>query len=126
PSARVEVVAAAAETQRLSRLVDGLLALARAEGSRTELTTVDVGTVVAERRAAWEPLASEQGVELRLDGNGHAPLPARAVPGHLEQILDNLLANALDATPPGRAVTLRVERARRGHDGSHVDRGELR
>jgi signal transduction histidine kinase len=33
---------------------------------------------------------------------------AQAVPGHLEQILDNVLANALDATPAGRAITLRL------------------
>ena len=36
--------------------------------------------------------------------NGHAT--ATIVPGHLDQILDNLIDNALDATPANRAVVL--------------------
>ena len=47
--------------------------------------------------------------------NGHAT--AAIVPGHLDQILDNLIDNALDATPRHRAVVLstdaRPERASR-------------
>lgn len=35
---------------------------------------------------------------------------ALAGSGYLEQILDNLLANALDATPPGGVVSLQVHR----------------
>jgi signal transduction histidine kinase len=37
------------------------------------------------------------------------------VPGHFEQILDNLLANALDVTPAGKAIRLRIE-----PNGTHV------
>src|SRR5207249_2587092 len=95
-NARSEVRAAAAETRRLSRLVDGLLGLARAEGTRPEMATVDVAAVLTERRAAWDPLAAEQEVELRVDADVKGGAFASAVPGHLEQVLDNLLANALD------------------------------
>ena len=38
----------------------------------------------------------------QLDG----PLPVRAAPGRLAQVLDNLLANALEASPDGGTVTL--------------------
>jgi signal transduction histidine kinase len=56
-----------------------------------------------ERVETWLPLAEEHGVALvaQLDG----PLPVRAAPGRLAQVLDNLLANALDASPAGGTVT---------------------
>jgi signal transduction histidine kinase len=102
--------AALDETARLTRLVDGLLSLARAEGLPTERQPVDVVTAIAERQEVWAPLAAEQGVDLRARSNGNGPLRAALVPGHLEQILDNLIDNALDASRPGGAVELRAAR----------------
>lgn len=98
--------AALAETTRMTRLVDGLLSLARAEGHRPEREPVDIRTVVAERRDAWAPLAAEHGVEVRMVNVDSRPLRALIVAGHLEQILDNLVDNALDASPPGTAIEL--------------------
>jgi signal transduction histidine kinase len=105
-NARSDLEPAIAEAHRLSRLVDGLLALARVEGSRPDRRTIDVRAVVADRRQAWAPLAEERDVDLqtRLDGAA----TAYAVPGFLEQVLDNLVANALEATPYGTTVTLGV------------------
>ena len=100
--------AALRETSRLTRLVDGLLALARAERQRPQPQRVEVADIVAERYEAWLPLAAEHGIDLRLDRGNNDVLPAMAVPGQLEQILDNLIDNAVDATPAGRAVTLGI------------------
>jgi signal transduction histidine kinase len=97
-----DVDAMLAELDRLSRVVDGLLLLARSEGKRPERTTVDAAAVVAERCQAWAALAEEAGV--RLEGSAGPGVAVRMVAGYLDQILDNLLANALEATPPGRAV----------------------
>jgi len=104
PSVSTTRDAALQESARLTRVVDGLLALARAEGHRPQRQTVDITAVIAQRHEAWMPLAAENRVELRVDTD--LPLSASIVPGHLEQILDNLIDNALDATPAGGAVTL--------------------
>ena len=65
---------------------------------------VDATALMRERVEAWLPLADEHGVALvaALDG----PLPVRAAPGRLAQVLDNLLANALEASPDGGTVTV--------------------
>jgi len=101
--------AAIAETYRLSRLVDGLLALAKVEASRPARTTVDAAAVVDDRVQAWSPLAEERGVALVTRAPSTAP--ALAVPGFLEQVLDNLIANALDVSPSDTAVELAVTRS---------------
>ncbi|WP_194927416.1 HAMP domain-containing sensor histidine kinase [Catenulispora pinisilvae] len=90
------------EIERLSRLVDGLLAVARAEAVVARRVAVPVAEVAAERVSAWEPVAREHGQQLI------APAASRAAawlaPGDLEQILDNVIANALAAVPTGGHV----------------------
>ena len=95
---------AVGEVERLGRMVQGLLALARLENTATTPEPVDLDTVLTDRVAIWEPLAAEQYVTLDITG-----LPAGqvwAIPGALEQIIDNLLANALRVSPPGTNITL--------------------
>jgi signal transduction histidine kinase len=99
-----ELAGAQDEIARLSHLVDGLLAVARAENVLVEPVSIRVDDVIRDRAAAWRPVAEERGVELRPSCNG--PVPAMASEGHLEQILDNLLANALDAVPAGGRVQI--------------------
>ena len=106
-----ELAAAQGEIARLSRLVDGLLAIARAENVVGTPVEVAVHTVIGDRAAAWRPVAEERGVELTTSCPG--PVRASLGDGHLEQILDNLLANALDAVPAGGHV--RVGAAATGH-----------
>jgi signal transduction histidine kinase len=115
--------AALHETSRLTRLVDGLLALARAERAKPGRERIDVTTVVAQRFEAWAPLAAERGIDLQLEENGATPVEAMVVPGHLDQILDNLIDNAIDVTPDGRAVRLRVFRAANAAEVHVVDDG---
>jgi signal transduction histidine kinase len=100
-----ELGAAQEEIARLSRLVDGLLAVARAEQTTPRPTAVRVDEVVAERVAAWSPVAEERDVRLTAVSEGPAPTVALGA-GHLEQILDNLIANAVDAVPAGGSVTI--------------------
>ncbi len=109
PEALGELELAVDEASRLGRLVDGLLALARAEGARPDVEHKDLAEALLERQMIWEPLAEEQDVTLATD-LVIAPL-ASAVPGAVEQILDNLIANATKVAPPGSTITLRLRHA---------------
>jgi signal transduction histidine kinase len=100
-----EISGAQEEIARLSRLVDGLLAVARAENVVTRPVSVAVDGVIRDRTAAWRPAAEESGIEITAVSAG--PVRASLGDGHLEQILDNLLANAIDAVPPGGHVRVR-------------------
>ncbi len=104
PAAADDVDGARAEVERLTRLVDGLLALARAERNSPAPADVNVGEVIAGRRDAWLAFAAERGVALEADDA--VGLWARATPERLEQVLDNLLNNALEVAPSGSTVRL--------------------
>jgi signal transduction histidine kinase len=100
-----ELGAAIAEVSRLSRLVDSLLVLARAESTSPDLVVVDLHQAALERVEVWRPLADE--MQIGLASSVPEGVVALATPGAIEQVLDNLLSNAFDATPPGGLV--RVE-----------------
>ncbi|MCB1028935.1 MAG: HAMP domain-containing protein [Microthrixaceae bacterium] len=100
--------AAIDETRRLSELVDDLLKLAQAEQAAA-VEPIDVATVAAQRADTWSALADVSSVTLELDGP-QSGVWATAVPGSVEQILDNLLDNAVSAGPEGSSVTVSVGR----------------
>ncbi|GGZ73674.1 sensor histidine kinase [Streptomyces echinoruber] len=104
PRAHPSLDEAVGEVERLGRMIQGLLALARMENAATTTEPVDLDAVLADRAAMWEPLAAEQYVAIDITGPpvGHV----WAIPGALEQIIDNLLANALRVSPPSTTITL--------------------
>jgi signal transduction histidine kinase len=100
PETADELADARNELARLSRLVDGMLAVARAENVVPQPVPVVLGEVAAERAAAWRPVADDRGIELTARTKGHAAVLLGD--GHLEQIL----ANALDAAGEGNHVAV--------------------
>ena len=98
---------AVAEAERLGRIVDELLALARAGAPGEAAADVDLGALVRERIELWEPLAAERGVRLELVGEGAM---VRAGDGRIGQVLDNLLSNALDVSSAGKTISVVLER----------------
>jgi signal transduction histidine kinase len=100
------IAAARAETARLARISEALLALTRAGSSTTTTGPIDLVDVVRDRATTWAPLASSVEVTLQVTAPEHAWIDAPA--GALEQILDNLLDNALDVAPESSMLHLIV------------------
>jgi signal transduction histidine kinase len=108
PLGRSELEGALTEVERLAGLVDALLVLARADRATSAPEPIDVPVLVAERLASWAALAGD--AEVALDARVDDSLQVLATPGRLEQVLDNLLANALDASPSGGTVRIEGRR----------------
>ena len=106
-----EATKAEAELDRLSALVDDLLALARASSEEATGETVDLAEAAAAAARRWEEPAASAGHELLLGDrtSGHV-WAARADVAH---ILDNLIENAIRYTPPGTTVTIATGRSGR-------------
>jgi signal transduction histidine kinase len=91
------------ETRHLSRLVEDLGTLARAEAGALELRkeTVDLGDLLRDVAASLpRPVAVQVPPDLPT---------VEADPGRIRQVLLNLLANALRHTPPEGAVSIEVQ-----------------
>lgn len=99
------------ESRLLGRLVEELHELALAEAFRLPLNVerLDVATALAQAVDGFRALAEGQSV--RLDAAPAAPLAVRADAGRLQQILHNLVANALRHTPAGGHVLLDAQPA---------------
>jgi len=107
---REDVEQATAEVVRMSRLVTGLLVLARAEAKVSAAEPLPLRDIVAERLDVWRPAADERGVTIALEGStADGRLLVLAGPGHLDQVLDNVLSNALEVSPDGAAITVSYE-----------------
>ena len=104
---RADLADAQRELARLNRLVDGLLAVARAEEVRTMPEPTDIAAVVDERVEMWRPVADDK--QIRLSSSTCRDSVA-VTPGHLEQILDNLIANSLEALAPGERLDVSAVR----------------
>ncbi len=108
-----EVEAAIDECMRLGALVADLLRLARADQAQATVST-DLVAVARDRVETWSAVAEASGVTLRFVSDG-GPLAVLAVPGAIEQILDNTLDNAINVAPSGSSVVVTTERGAVAH-----------
>lgn len=116
------LAAAIAEVDRLTALVGDLLVLARSEGGSTAPPAdVDVRAVVEERVATWALAGQERAVAVRATTDDE--VVARVRPGTLEQVLDNLLANAIRVSSPGGEVVVSAHASGEGVEVTVADRG---
>ncbi|MGH8507463.1 MAG: heavy metal sensor histidine kinase [Gammaproteobacteria bacterium] len=96
------------EYARLSRLIDNLLFLARADGPMTGITRTayDGRKAIEAVREYYEALAADRGVEVICGGEA----TLETDPVLFRQTISNLLANALNYTPRGGKVSIIVQR----------------
>ncbi len=103
---RTAVADAADESQRISRLADDLLVLARDTGAgsalRREPTTV--ADLLDASVSHAEPAAARAGVAIRVDAS--RDLVADIDPGRVRRLVDNLVDNAVRHTSAGGSVTV--------------------
>lgn len=121
PAEEAEIERAIDETTRLASLVGELLQLARAE--RTDApASADLVALTRDRVDTWSTVAEQAGVELAVDAPA-SELLVSAVPGGVEQVLDNLLDNAIRAAPTGTTVRATVTAGTTRHELAIVDQG---
>ncbi len=93
----------------LLALINDILDLSRIEAGHVELAdeVVVVDSVLQRLRETFEPMARQKGLALEIEADAMAPTQLVADNQRLQQILKNLLANALKFTEHGK-VSLHV------------------
>jgi two-component system heavy metal sensor histidine kinase CusS len=110
------------EYARLTRLIDNMLFLARAEGPRTGVarTSLDARQAIEVVRDFYEAMAEDRGAKVLCEGQGMV----KGDPVLFRQAVSNLLSNALNYTPRGGRVVLGIrEHQNNGVEVSVTDTG---
>ena len=112
-----ELLAVEEEIVRLDRLVtDFLVVSGRRIGRRVDS---DLGDLARRRVAQLAPWAKELGVSLAVEGSARAVVD----PVACARAVDNLVKNAVEASPPGAEVRVRIEGRQSGAAMAVEDRG---
>jgi signal transduction histidine kinase len=121
PSEHAAIATVIADAARLSRIVDGLLVLARDDAAGLATEEIDLAAAARARGDAWREVATEHDVTVVVAAAPGAR--ATAAPGAAEQLIDNLVDNALTASRPGDTIEVRVVPAGEWVELHIVDRG---
>ena len=119
PAQRDRFASQMEEIDRLTRLIDHILTLARAESGQIRLTRapVNLSELAASLVEQLEPIAAAKSIELRCEPSEAVVVDGDA--GWLQRLLLNLVDNALKFTREHGRVVVRVTR----EDGDRADRG---
>src|SRR5206468_634893 len=105
---RETIESAVAECERLSRIVDNLLFVARADAAREPIARkwFEARVAVEKIAAFYQPVAEDHHVTISCSGNGQI----YADPDLFERAVGNLLDNALRFTPEHGSIRVAVSR----------------
>ncbi len=109
PATAESVAAMGTEVRRLTRLVDDLSVLSRAEEGRLDMHfgPIDLGATVAAAAERLRPQVADAGIEFAVEQPGGLSA-RRADPERLAQVVTNLVGNAIRATPAGGRISVSV------------------
>jgi len=95
--------------QRMRKLLEALLQLARLDAGEEPVKRepFDLADVARGCTDFMTPLAGEQGVELKIEA---VPAQINCDSDRIEQVITNLLTNAIQHTPKGGTIMLRVSK----------------
>jgi two-component system, OmpR family, phosphate regulon sensor histidine kinase PhoR len=99
------------EAGRLSRLIDELLEISRMENRQVsfDIRTLDLREVMEKAYGNLLQKAENEGIRMLLE-TGAEPLLVRGDADKLQQVLNNLLENAVKYSPPGSQVRISYHR----------------
>ncbi|GFR36851.1 hypothetical protein PRECH8_01470 [Insulibacter thermoxylanivorax] len=99
------------ESLRMGRLVQDLLDLAKMQSGHFELfyTTVNINDLLQRVERKYLPITKNRGIELSLTLPEEPLIMSRGDDDRLEQVLTNLLDNAIRHTPEGKRIMLSAE-----------------
>lgn len=115
------------EVRLLTRLVEDLRTLSLAESGQLALVleAVDVAELLADVSTSFSGQAEAAGIDVRVEVPAHPErMAVMADAGRLDQVLGNLIANALRHTPRGGTITLCAEPIEDGLRITVSDTGE--
>lgn len=116
PIQKTMVSSANDDCERLLATLNSLLDLSRAEAGTTHLDRVPVRLTEALQRSErlFSPKASERNVRIAVESNGGLP-DVSADPVRLDEVINNLVSNAIKHSPMGGTVTLRTSQPDADH-----------
>lgn len=99
------------ESLRMGRLVNGFLDIARVEAGHieTNMQEIDLHHLIARVHRKFIVLSKEHEVQMHVEAAEHPLILKQADEDKLEQVLTNLLDNALRHTPSGKAITIKAD-----------------
>lgn len=111
------IASANEDCERLLATLNTLLDLSRAESGTTHLNRVPYSLAEALARAErlFFPKAAEKGIVFRREVPAGVPA-VHADPLRLDEVVNNLVSNAIKHSPEGGTITLRISRP----DGDHL------
>jgi signal transduction histidine kinase/ActR/RegA family two-component response regulator len=111
--------------QMLLRLLNAVLDMSKIEAGQAEpsLDDFDLAETLRSIVSIWTPRARESGIDLRLEIAGLDSGRKRSDRGRIEQILINLISNAVKFTPGGAAIVVRALSIENGARFEVIDGG---
>ncbi|MGA7097187.1 MAG: HAMP domain-containing sensor histidine kinase [Acidimicrobiia bacterium] len=87
--------------EKMSHMIDGLLATARLQTGKAQAVTLDLAALVTEKATEFASLVSQRGVTME---TAASPAVVQGVEVALDRALTNLMDNALRVAPTGSSI----------------------